>query len=223
MTRVKICGLTHKEDALYASQAGADMLGFIFAEVSQRYIRPEHARPIIEQVKSTYPHIYCIGVFVINPDTSAAEIDTACSAAGVDAAQVVGEFPASFWDDLKYPAYVTIRPASHNNVRQLSKRFERREQADFLPTLQLDAFHPNLYGGTGESTSLDIMKTVAAHSQRLMLSGGLNPNNVGKFVQHVQPWAVDVASGTEASPGKKDPLKVRRFIQAAQKPSTAKE
>lgn len=214
MTKVKICGITTAKDALYAAEHGADMLGFIFADVSKRYMAPENAKPIIEQVKSAYPNVLCIGVFVVTDGVTPYDIDEACAAAGADAAQLVGHLTQPFLRNLQTKYYASIRPASDAQAQQ-DKQFEHVTQHPGLPTLHLDAFHPDLWGGTGETPPITIAHTLAKQTPRLMLSGGLTPKNVADFVRNVQPWAVDVASGTEQAPGKKDHDKVTQFIQQA--------
>lgn len=214
MTVVKICGITNSADALLVADYGAELLGFIFAPTSKRYIAPELAATITKAIHTHYPAT-CVGVFVVESGTTAADIDALCQQSGVDAAQLVGPGVDEVAPFLQTPAYITIRPASAVAAQLQATIYERPDNASFLPTLQLDAFHPNLYGGTGETAALDIMHALAQQSLRLMLSGGLTPDNVADYVATVRPWAVDVASGTEARPGHKDPDKVARFIQAA--------
>ncbi len=215
MTQVKICGITNLDDALLAAEAGADMLGFIFAEVSKRYITHETAHPIIEQVKELNHAPLCIGVFVVADGMSPADVLAQCQISGIDAAQIVDMSAPEFLTQLDFPAYGCIRPATPEQAMQETAQFEHLDQSPNLPTLLLDAFHPKLYGGTGHTAPKAIARAVSQQSSRLMLAGGLNPDNVAEYIRDVQPWAVDVASGTEATPGKKDPAKVREFIQAA--------
>jgi phosphoribosylanthranilate isomerase len=108
-----------------------------------------------------------------------------------------------------------LRPETPIQAIEEAARFEPQHQPPWLPTLQLDAFHPALYGGTGQTAPKDVARQLVRKTPRLMLSGGLKADNVAEYVRDVQPWAVDVASGTELSPGHKDHQKVRRFIQAA--------
>lgn len=216
MTKVKICGLTNNEDALYAAEQGADMLGFIFAPVSKRYIEATQAAQIIRQVReamsSNAP--LCIGVFVAE-NMTAAEILAQCQLSGVNAAQLVSLERAALVKELDFPAYVAIRPETPSQAIADVAQFDHAELAEPLPSLQLDTFVAGQYGGTGETAPPDVIRTVAAHTSRLMLSGGLTPENVAEYIALAKPYAVDVSSGTEASPGKKDPNKVRTFIQAA--------
>ncbi len=214
MTVVKICGLTNLDDALFAAQQGAELLGFIFAPVSKRYITPKEAQPIVQAIHQQ-TQARCIGVFVVTDEVDAVQINQACQISGVDAAQVVGENLDNIVPLLQKPAYITIRPSSTVEAQLEATIYERLENPPYLPTLQLDAFHPDLYGGTGQTATLEIAKAVAQQTQRLMLSGGLTAENVAEYVTAIRPFAVDVASGTEAKPRYKDPEKVKRFIQAA--------
>jgi phosphoribosylanthranilate isomerase len=215
MTRVKICALTNVEDALYAAEQGADMLGFIFAPVSKRYIEPAKASEIIQQVRATYKVApLCIGVFVVS-EMTADEILAQCQLGGVDAAQLGGLERAGLVKELNFPAYVCVRPETPSQAIADVAQFDNPALAEPLPSLQMDTFHPAQAGGTGETAPADVIRTVAAHTQRLMLAGGLTPENVAEFIALAKPYAVDVASGTEASYGKKDPARVRDFIQAA--------
>lgn len=214
MTRIKICGLTNRQDALFAAQAGADLLGFIFAPVSKRYITPEAGQQIIAEIKASLGENapICVGVFVTQASTPAM-IAAQCVVAGVDAAQIVG-LDSVAWLDVDVPAYACIRPETTEIATTQATLFEQLDLPEFLPSLQVDTFHPTLYGGTGETASEDVAKALSQRTRRFMLAGGLTPENVGHYVESVRPWAVDVASGTEASPGKKDLQKVRDFIEA---------
>jgi phosphoribosylanthranilate isomerase len=216
MTVVKICGLTSVEDACFAAENGADMLGFIFAPVSKRYISPAQAAEIIAHVRERLgpPALLCIGVFVVTDERITGDIAAQCALSGVDAAQLVALADPGLLSRLGIPAYACIRPESPAQALQEAVCFEQVNLPGYLPTLQLDAFHPALYGGTGESASQEVIREVAARAQRLMLAGGLTPENVAGHILSARPWAVDVASGTETTPGRKDPAKVRAFIQA---------
>jgi phosphoribosylanthranilate isomerase len=217
MTVVKICGLTRYDDTLLAAQAGADLLGFIFAPVSKRHIDPAQAGTITRRLRETLGAStpLCVGVFVVENGTDAALINAQCEASRVDAAQLVGLSDLALPAGLDIPAYVCIRPATAEQAQREAELFERPDLPARLPTLQLDAFHPTLYGGTGATAAQEVIRQAAGQARRLMLAGGLTPDNVADAIRMARPWAVDVASGTEASPGQKDPGKVRDFIQAA--------
>jgi phosphoribosylanthranilate isomerase len=216
MSLVKICGLTQEADALAAAGFGADMLGFIMTPVSKRYIQPSHVRPIIETLRGQLGAFcpVCVGVFVTE-DTTPSAIMTDCETAGVDAIQIVGLQDPQWLTELPLPAYVCIRPTTPAEAHSAATLFERPDLPEPLPTLQVDTFHPALYGGTGETTPEGVALVLSYRIKRLMLSGGLTPDNVGDYVRRYNPWAVDVASGTEAAPGRKDLDKLQRFITTA--------
>jgi indole-3-glycerol phosphate synthase/phosphoribosylanthranilate isomerase len=215
MTWIKICGITNTNDAFLAADVGADMLGFIFAPESPRYISPEKARYIIRHVHSTFgPRApLCIGVFVAE-NMNPAEISSQCMESGIDAAQLVGLMDDRTLTNLFTPAYAVIRPRDVEEAQYLWENYEQRDLSPRLPTLQVDTYQPGKYGGTGQLGIEDVIKHVSERAKRLMLSGGLTPNNVGDFVSYFKPWAVDVVSGTELNPGVKDPTKVHDFIRA---------
>ncbi len=217
MTRVKICGLTNLDDAKVAIEAGADFLGFIMAPMSKRYIEPATVATIIEPLRQEYGEAMpiCVGVFVTKA-TTAHEMEIHCKIAGVDVAQVVG-VDSPDWLRGQIPAFAAIRPESPEQASNEATAWENFALAKTMPTLLVDAFHPTLYGGTGETTADDVAIALQQQVTRLMLAGGLTPDNVADYVQKIQPWAVDVASGTEAFPGKKDHNKIREFIQAVRK------
>ena len=154
-----------------------------------------------------------VGVFV---NASAEEIRAIAGEVGLDYAQLNGDESAEFVGGLPGLAFKAIRPVNENaataEVAALASAFLDDAEA---PSLLLDAFNPKLYGGTGETTSLSIAKRVNDAAPRMMLAGGLNPENVAERVQTIKPWGVDVASGVEAgTPGIKDEAKVRAFIAA---------
>jgi phosphoribosylanthranilate isomerase len=214
MTIVKICGLTTYDDALMAAQAGADMLGFNFYKKSPRYIQPDDAQPICdrlrEQLGKDCPVL--IGVFV---NEVVGVISAITRKVGLNAAQLSGDESDDMLAELRGIGFKAIRPMNLaqalDDVQYFSPHFPANER---LPSLLLDAYHPQLYGGTGEQASVEVALAVKEHVPRLMLAGGLTPENVGERVRAIQPWGVDVASGVEEQPGKKDGAKVQAFIQA---------
>ncbi|MBL8160658.1 MAG: phosphoribosylanthranilate isomerase [Anaerolineae bacterium] len=217
MPQVKICGVTTFDDALTAAQAGADLLGFNFYKKSPRYIAPEMAQPICdalrEQLGAACPVL--VGVFV---NEVVGVISAFTRKVGLNAAQLSGDESDDMLRELRGIGFKAIRPANLaqalDDVQYFSPHLPTNER---IPSLLLDAYHPQLYGGTGEQASIDVALAVKAQVPRLMLAGGLTPDNVAARVQAVQPWGVDVASGVEfdGQPGQKDPTKVRAFIQAA--------
>jgi phosphoribosylanthranilate isomerase len=215
MTIVKICGLTTFEDALAAAQAGADMLGFNFYKKSPRYITPEAAQPICdglrEQLGAACPLL--VGVFV---NEVVGVISAITRKAGLNFAQLSGDESDDMLKELRGIGYKAIRPMNEaqalDDVNYFRPQFPTNER---MPSVLLDAFNPKLYGGTGEKTPISIALAVKAEVPRLMLAGGLTPENVGNIVAQAQPWGVDVASGVEGEPGRKDAAKVAAFIRAA--------
>ncbi|OGQ50802.1 MAG: N-(5'-phosphoribosyl)anthranilate isomerase [Deltaproteobacteria bacterium RIFCSPLOWO2_02_FULL_53_8] len=201
--KVKICGITNPVDAASAIEAGADALGFVFWPKSPRNVAPSVARSII---KTLPPFIATVGVFV-NED--AGRIRQIASEAGLSCVQLHGD---------ETPAQCAC--VAHAAPYRVIKAFRVQDGFDIISldaydvqACLLDAYKPGLPGGTGEV--FDWAKAVeAAKSNRIILSGGLTPDNVGRAVEMVRPYAVDVSSGVEASPGIKDGLKVRRFIEA---------
>ncbi len=217
MTIVKICGLTSFDDALFAAQAGADLLGFNFYKKSPRYIKPEDAQPICDalRVELGMDCPVLVGIFV---NEVVGLISAITRKVGLNAAQLCGDESDDILRELRGIGFKAIRPINLaqalDDVSYFREHFATNER---LPSLLLDAYHPQLYGGTGEQASIEVALAVKAEVPRLMLAGGLTPDNVGERVAAVQPWGVDVASGVEINdqPGMKDAAKVQAFIQAA--------
>lgn len=204
MTRVKICGITNLEDARVATGAGADFLGFIFYPQSPRYVTPDQVREIVTQLR--HPHPATIGVFVNQRPEIVARTLTFC---GLDYAQLHGAEPPAMVAALMERGLRVIKAL---RVRDGTARaeIERYRATAYL----LDTYVPGQPGGTGHTFDW----TLAVQAQGcgpLILAGGLTPDNVALAVRTVQPWGVDVSSGVEAAPGRKDPAQVRRFIAAA--------
>jgi phosphoribosylanthranilate isomerase len=201
MTRVKICGITELEDARLAIELGAAALGFNFYPPSPRYIQPATAAAIIRQLP---PFVMAVGVFA--DETEAERIATLAQGARVNAIQLHGpRFPIVSGALQDYPV---IRAASIQERKDLEELVGQTASA-FL----LDNFDPKLIGGTGKT----IDWTLAREARRfgpVILAGGLTPANVAQAIREVRPYAVDVASGVELAPGKKDPEKLRAFFAA---------
>lgn len=216
MIRVKICGIKTYEDALACAEAGADMLGFNFHKRTPRYIDPEQAAQICDRLRKQLDgkHPLLVGVFV---NETASNIARLMSDVGLDAAQLSGDESDSILRELRGKAYKAIRPMNKamalDDVKYFAPLFPQNEK---LPSLLLDAHHPSLYGGTGETASDEVALAVKAEVPRLMLAGGLNPENVAERIRVVQPWGVDVATGVEPDnqPGVKDHAKVKAFLEA---------
>ncbi len=210
--RVKICGITNLDDALTAVAAGADYLGFIFYPPSKRSVDISVVKGMVVTLRQRVDCPVLVGVFV---NESAARMTVVLDEVGLDLAQLSGEEAAALvtdeWLGLYGRAYKAIRPASPAEAVTAVQQYA----APVMPSILIDTWHPTLRGGTGETGDWAISAKLAQQTPGLMLAGGLTPENVGEAVRMVRPYAVDVASGVEASPGKKDPNKVRAFIANA--------
>jgi phosphoribosylanthranilate isomerase len=215
--KVKICGITNLEDARVALDAGADALGFMFFAGSPRHIACAAATEIIRRLDQP---VMLVGVFV-NP--SADEVRRAVEKAGVDTLQFHGEETPEFIAGLNHrrPA-VADPPGTARPGPRTVKAFRIRDAAALaeLPRFAtdywlLDSFVPGVRGGTGARFNWELALAAKKLSRPVFLAGGLTPENVADAVRTVQPFAVDVSSGVEASPGRKDHAKLRAFIAAA--------
>ncbi|MCS7259977.1 MAG: phosphoribosylanthranilate isomerase [Anaerolineae bacterium] len=217
MVYVKICGLTNVHDALAAAEAGADMVGFVFYPDSPRYVSPAQARAVVAALRTHFPEVRTVGVFVNATPEAVAEILAYCD---IELAQLHGEEPAA-WLHASSPlagrAYKALRPRSQAEADQLAMEYALpcalAAQLD-APALLLDAHHITVRGGSGQLADWEVAARLA-RQYRLLLAGGLTPDNVTRAIQHVRPWGVDVASGVERAPGRKDVLAMRAFIRAA--------
>ena len=205
MTLVKICGITNLEDARLCVELGADAIGFNFYSKSPRYITPETVRVIVEQLPV---HLLTIGVFV---DASPNLIEEAVQTAGLGGVQLHGnetpEFARALRESLKRQIIKAFR---------VSSDFKAEDVLHFdVDAILLDAYSPERYGGTGETFDWEIAKRVRGIFPKMYLAGGLSPDNLRLAMAEVAPFAVDVSSSVESSPGKKDPALLRRFIAEA--------
>jgi phosphoribosylanthranilate isomerase len=199
LIRIKICGITNIEDALLAAESGAHALGFVFAK-SPRQVNPATVRRI---VKVLPPFISKVGVFVNEDSEVVKEIAGLC---GLDVVQLHGDESPAYCNKFSTQVIKAIRVKDRSVLPQLSK-YE-------VDALLLDAFVPGKPGGTGKSFNWDIAAEAKEYG-RIILSGGLSPENVAEAIARADPYGVDVSSGVEAEQGKKDPKKVRAFIRAA--------
>lgn len=216
MIRVKICGVTTFDDALMAAEAGADMLGLNFYRKSPRFIEPEKARELCDALRAKLGAAcpLLVGLFV---NEIVGRISTTMDKVGLDFAQLSGDESVELLREMRGVAYKAIRPRNQAEALDDTGYFmPALSTNERIPSLLVDAHHPNLYGGTGEQAAVEVALAVKAVVPRLMLAGGLNPDNVAEKVRAVQPWGVDVASGVEPEghPGVKDAAKVRAFIDA---------
>lgn len=213
--KVKICGLTNLDDARVALDAGADLLGFILYPKSPRYCSPEQIASILRELdlasRPTRP--LTVGVFV---NTAAADVRTILNQTGLDLAQLHGDEPRSTLHELAGRSFKALRTRPDAPILEQATSY-RVESSGNVPQLLLDAYTPDAFGGTGARADWTAAATVARAVPRLLLAGGLTPDNVADAIAAVAPWGVDVASGVEASPGHKDPVKVRDFIAHARR------
>jgi phosphoribosylanthranilate isomerase len=238
MTWIKICGMTNIEDALVAVDAGADAVGFVFYEKSPRYISVETARAIIEKLPES---VEKIGVFVGENDNPVDALMRAgltgtqlyFSTEGVAGSKAspkaIGAhlLPARW----RFMLAIPMNLINAETIRQLGRRYVEVgnratgnvQQIPLPPefpvaTIVLDSGSARQPGGTGKTfdwkDSVSLSSEMQQNGVRLVVAGGLTPENVGEAIQVLKPWGVDVASGVEARPGKKDPDKVRAFVRA---------
>jgi len=199
-TRVKICGITSIEDALMAVDAGADALGFVFYPNSPRAIGIERTAEIIAALP---PFVTCVGLFV---NAERATIEATAQRCALDLIQLHGDEAP---EDCIFPGRKVIKALRVRDPASL-----RAADAYRVNGLLLDAWSDRVYGGSGEVFDWSLLRDFAA-DHPVILAGGLTPENVEAAITEVRPYAVDVSSGVEAAPGKKDPQKVAEFIRRA--------
>jgi phosphoribosylanthranilate isomerase len=200
MVKVKICGITNLEDALMAVEAGADALGFVFFRGSPRCISPEQAAAIIRRLP---PFVQTVGLFVNEEPATVNSVADQCS---LDLVQLHGE------ESPDYCAAVNRRIIKAFRVKDASTLDDLANYR--VAACLLDAWSPAAHGGTGTTFNWEIAARAAA-SRSIILAGGLTPENVAGAVATVNPYAVDVSSGVESAPGKKDAGLVSSFIRAS--------
>jgi phosphoribosylanthranilate isomerase len=199
--QVKICGVTNATDARACVELGADMIGFNFYRQSPRYIEPTIVRGIIDGLAARN----CVGVFV---DADPAEIRKLAKAAGVRCVQLHGNTTPESCSELAREFRV-IRALSTDT------QFEPGQAAAFPECdVLIDAYHPELRGGTGQTCDWSAAHAAIGYTRFLILSGGLDAENVGRAIAAVEPRAVDVCSGVERVPGVKDHRALKQFISA---------
>lgn len=203
MVRVKICGITNVEDALYALEEGADAIGFVFAS-SPRQISEDQAEAIRKKLP---PFVPTVGVFV-DPDPQSAR--GIFKQVGLDFIQLHGGEESRFLRETGLNPQKLIYTVSVATEEDL-KAIESISAA----TVLLDTKVAGKAGGTGETFDWNIAGKAKAFGKPIVLAGGLNPDNIEKAIEIASPQAVDVSSGVESEPGKKDPGKVREFIRRA--------
>ncbi|MGC2193066.1 MAG: phosphoribosylanthranilate isomerase [Terriglobales bacterium] len=222
MTWVKICGITNLEDALTAVEAGADALGFVFHRQSPRYVSPDVVKEIVARLP---PAPDKVGVFVGDSPAETAEKKRIVHQAGLTAIQVHSFSPSSSLRTLNDLSSVATKlfvvwPAPRVFHGRFGGLSWGSDVQDKVSAIFLDSGTPKKPGGTGKT--FDWAKAAPVLSAingnlKFVIAGGLTPDNVGEAIRTLKPFGVDVSSGVEARPGKKDPDKVRAFIEAVRR------
>jgi phosphoribosylanthranilate isomerase len=199
MIGVKVCGITNIGDAYVAAESGADALGFIFYPKSQRYVAPAKAKEIIQKLPC---EIITVGVFVNQEIHAVKEIVSFC---GLHLIQLHGDEPPE--DCAQFPMSSLIKAVSCQTEKEI------QELKNYpVAAILMDTREAGHYGGTGKNSDWSLaIKVKETHP--LILAGGLNMENIREAIERVRPQAVDINSGVEISPGKKDPGKIREIIK----------
>ena len=196
--KVKVCGITRPEDAALAVDLGASAVGFVFWPRSPRYVAPAAAAAM---ARALPPDVAPVGVFV---DPTRDDVDAIAARVGLAGVQLHGDEPATLCDGLPYRVMKAVPvdgDATHDRVDEVPAGI----------TVLLDARDPARRGGTGRTVDWTVASAVAAR-RRIFLAGGLRPENVGEALRVVRPYGIDVSSGVEAEPGRKDAGRLRAFF-----------
>ncbi|HOB32948.1 MAG TPA: phosphoribosylanthranilate isomerase [Verrucomicrobiota bacterium] len=197
--RVKICGITNASDAQAAAEAGADALGFVFFEKSSRFVTVSDAA----RIASALPPVMKVGVFVNPPEELVLRAIGEC---GLNMLQFHGEETPEFCTQFGLMSMKAFRVRDADSLNRISEYL--------TDAWLLDAHSESAPGGTGETFNWALARQAIRYGRPVFLAGGLTPSNVADAVRQVRPFGVDVSSGVESAPGKKDHEKVRQFIQA---------
>ena len=199
MTRIKICGITRVEDGLAAARAGADAIGLVFYGKSPRHVEVAQAAEI---ARALPPFVTTVGLFV---DPAAAEVEAVLRQLHLDLLQFHGDEPPEFCGQFGVPYLKAKRVKEGVDLVQYAVRYREAK------ALLLDAYVEGVAGGTGQSFDWGLIP--AKLPLPVILSGGLDPQNVEAAIRQVRPWAVDVSSGVEQAKGIKDAAKIAAFMQ----------
>jgi phosphoribosylanthranilate isomerase len=202
---IKVCGITNLEDALAAVEAGADALGFNFYRRSPRYIAPDVARRITEQLPST---VMKVGVFV--NESEPIDVALIADSAGLTAVQLHGDESPEYCSQLRDRFTIKAVRARDDFEPQVVREYE-------TDAILLDAYATDARGGTGRVVDWEVARRVRELVPQLFLAGGLSPENVAEAIAAVDPYAVDACSSLEYAPGKKDTKLLGAFIAAARR------
>ena len=202
-TRIKICGIKHKNDALKAVECGADAIGLIFVEKSPRYVSFTDARVIAESMP---PFVTVVGLFMDAPEKKVRE---ALKVAPINLLQFHGDESPAYCDQFEMPYIKVLRMRENVNAIAFAQEYPN------ATGILLDTYHANAAGGTGQVFDWDLIP----HDLPLplILAGGLTPENVAEAIQKVHPYAVDVSSGVESASAVKDHAKLEKFIKEVQR------
>jgi phosphoribosylanthranilate isomerase len=211
MMKVKVCGIRKFKEAMQAIEAGVDIIGFNFYPQSPRYIGPGDCMRLVVRLETALreemSRVTMMGVFVNAEIDHMHAIFRDCH---LDMIQLSGDESPEVLDFLGERSFKVLRPTTFAEFEAEVERFPRRTMA---PAWMIDTFRAGQYGGTGQMVDWALARQIA-QTAPVLLAGGLTPTNVAEAIRRIQPWAVDVASGVESSPGEKDPEKVRAFVQA---------
>ena len=199
-TKIKICGITNLADALAAVEAGADALGLNFYERSPRHVSLKTAAEISKQIP---PFVIRVGLFVNAPEELVTRAIGECS---LSLLQFHGDEPPEFCTQFGLMSMKAFRIRDAESLKQLPEFH--------TDAYLLDAYSPEARGGTGEKFNWDLAIEAQKFGKPIFLAGGLTPENIADAVRKVRPFGVDVSSGVESSPGKKDHAKIRAFVAA---------
>lgn len=202
--KVKICGMTNYDDANKAVEVGVDALGFVLYRQSPRFVEPEIVKRIVAELP---PFVVPVGVFVNEDAKVVRDLMDEC---GLCLAQLHGDETAAYCESLGRPVLRGLRLRDKGTLLQIAELKGRANVRGFV----VDTFSEKGYGGTGEVADW-ALAAEAAKASDILLAGGLTSENVQEAVRQVQPYGVDVSSGVESRPGKKDHAKMLAFVQAA--------
>lgn len=202
--RAKICGITRLEDAVAAVDAGADALGFVFVPGTPRYVEPTAVADIVRRLPA---FVAKTALFV---DASEDHIRAVVEATGVDTVQLHGAESPTLGRALS-PRVTVIKAFRIRGPESLDALEPHR---DACAAWLLDAYVAGAHGGTGARFDWSLAVRTAGMGKAVVLAGGLGPDNVADAIRQVRPYAVDVSSGVEAAPGRKDPARIRAFLEA---------
>ncbi|MDD5338341.1 MAG: phosphoribosylanthranilate isomerase [Dehalococcoidales bacterium] len=210
MTHIKICGIKSEDVAMKVADAGADFIGLVFAP-SRRQITPKTAAKITAALKKNKARTKSVGVFVNTPLATVRKIADKC---GLDWIQLSGDESWAYCRELGKPFIKAIKCARRNTLTTIEKINEGKKlKFDGQYLVLLDTAVKGFFGGTGRTFPWKLAEPIVAKHDHIIIAGGLKPSNVGKAIETLKPWGVDVSSGVETR-GVKDMKKIVKFIEA---------